>query len=86
MCGVRLGRYGLVCAFGIGDGGLCLFDGLLGGGERMLKVGGHAWNVFLGLAQGIGGIGDLHRKLAGAHGVIGGVRRRIALQLGILAS
>ena len=83
---IGLCRHGLMGSLGVGDGGLRLLDGLLGCGKRMLKVGGHAWNVFLGLAQGIGGIGDLHRELAGAHGVIGGVCRRIALQLGILAS
>ena len=50
----------------------------------MLKIGGHARNVFLGLAEGVGSVGDLHRQLAGAHGVIGGICRRVALQFGIL--
>ena len=52
----------------------------------MLKIGGHARNIFLGLAEGVGSVGDLHRQLAGAHGVIGGICRRVALQLGILAT
>ena len=67
-------------------GGLRLLDGVLGGRERVLKIGGDVRDIFLGFAQGIGRVGDLHRKLAGAHRVIGGVCRRIALQLGILVA
>ncbi len=73
-------------ALGVGDGGLRLLDGVLGGRERVLKIGGDARDIFLGFAQGIGRVGDLHRKLAGAHRVIGGICRRIALQLGILVA
>ena len=31
--GICLSRYGLVRSFSVGDGGLCLLDGLLGGGK-----------------------------------------------------
>ena len=31
--GICLSRYGLVRSFSVSDGGLCLLDGLLGGGE-----------------------------------------------------
>lgn len=71
-------------AFGFGNGGLSLLDGLLGCGKRVLKVGGDARDIFFGFTQGICRVGDLHRELAGAHRIVGGICRGIALQLGIL--
>ena len=73
-------------ALGVGDGGLRLLDGVLGGCERVLKIGGDARDIFLGFTQGISRVGNLHRKLAGAHRIVGGICRGIALQLGILTA
>ena len=58
--------------------------GLLGCGKRVLKVGGDARDIFFGFTQGICRVGNLHRELAGAHRIVGGICRGIALQLGIL--
>ena len=63
---------------------LCLLDGLLGCGKRVLKIGGDARDIFFGFTQGICRVGDLHRELAGAHRIVGGICRGIALQLGVL--
>ena len=71
-------------AFCVGDRGLSLLDGLLGCGKRVLKVGGDARDIFFGFTQGICRVGNLHRELAGAHRIVGGICRGIALQLGIL--
>ena len=82
--GIGLGRHGLVRAFCFGDGGLRLLDGLLGCGKRVLKIGGDARDIFFGFTQGICRVGDLHREFAGAHRIVGGICRGIALQLGVL--
>ena len=82
--GIGFGRHGLVRALCVGDRGLSLLDGLLGCGKRVLKVGGDARDIFFGFTQGICRVGDLHRELAGAYRIVGGICRGIALQLGIL--